>query len=392
MTAQRLPRYSEAEATATAALSSPEHVQMSLAAAMVLGLRPGLFLHGAHTRCLNLLLTYPRGCAANCAYCGLARDRAGSYSDKSFIRVPWPTVALDEVIERSKERTHLLERMCVSMITQQGSNRDTLEIVRRWTAEPALASVPVSILSNPTTMQRQDLIDLRDAGAERFTVALDAVTAELFEATRGSGVRGPHRFEDYWRVYDLAHEVFGADAIGVHLICGMGETERELVEAMARARQKGAYGCLQLFAFNPEAGSRMQGRGRVPLGQFRRAQLSRYLLDKGLVTADALRFNDRGQIANFGLPAVELEGIIDSGTAFRTSGCPGRECDVSACNRPFGDGPPSDFSSFPYAPQRRDIERIKLQLEDYEGRIEREEVAQQYMDELEDVLMHPCRG
>ena len=43
----------------------------------------------ACTRCLNLLLTYPEGCRANCAYCGLARHREADrdYADRNFIRV-----------------------------------------------------------------------------------------------------------------------------------------------------------------------------------------------------------------------------------------------------------------------------------------------------------------
>ena len=54
---------------------SPEWVQMSTAAAITLGLVSGRMHRCRCTRCLNLLLTYPAGCRANCAYCGLARHR-----------------------------------------------------------------------------------------------------------------------------------------------------------------------------------------------------------------------------------------------------------------------------------------------------------------------------
>ncbi len=56
-------------------MTSPEYVQLSTAAALTLGLMPGSMYNCACTRCLNLLLTYPEGCRANCAYCGLARHR-----------------------------------------------------------------------------------------------------------------------------------------------------------------------------------------------------------------------------------------------------------------------------------------------------------------------------
>ena len=48
-------------------MRSPEYVQLSTAAAITLGLIPGQIYRGACTHCLNLLLTYPEGCRANCS-------------------------------------------------------------------------------------------------------------------------------------------------------------------------------------------------------------------------------------------------------------------------------------------------------------------------------------
>jgi len=59
----------------TPQMRSPEYVQMSTAAAITLGLVAGQMHRTACTHCLNLLVTYPEGCRANCAYCGLARHR-----------------------------------------------------------------------------------------------------------------------------------------------------------------------------------------------------------------------------------------------------------------------------------------------------------------------------
>jgi biotin synthase len=56
-------------------MKSPEYVQLSNAAAITLGIMGGRMHRTSCTRCLNLLLTYPEGCRANCAYCGLARHR-----------------------------------------------------------------------------------------------------------------------------------------------------------------------------------------------------------------------------------------------------------------------------------------------------------------------------
>ena len=58
-----------------------------------------------------------------------------------------------------------------------------------------------------------------------------------------------------------------------------------------------------------------------------------------------------------------LDTIIDAGVAFRTSGCPGKErADISACDRPYGDSPPSDIASYPFQPGRQDLRKIRRQL------------------------------
>jgi biotin synthase len=56
--------------------------------------------------------------------------------------------------------------------------------------------------------------------------------------------------------------------------------------------------------------------------------------------------------------------IIDSGLAFRTSGCPGKFADdISACDRPYGDSPPSDIASYPFPLRAPDLKRVRHQLQ-----------------------------
>ena len=70
-----------------------------------------------------------------------------------------------------------------------------------------------------------------------------------------------------------------------------------------------------------------------------------------------------GRLIDFGLPPERLAAAVASGVPFRTSGCPGKQReDVSACDRPYGDGPPSDLRSYPFAPTARDLARICKEL------------------------------
>ena len=85
--------------------------------------------------------------------------------------------------------------------------------------------------------------------------------------------------------------------------------------------------------------------------------------DVVLVLCEAEGFDDAGRVTHFGLPAGELEDIIQSGLPFRTSGCPGKvQDDISACDRPYGDSPPSDIASYPFQPDKKDIKKIRKQL------------------------------
>jgi biotin synthase len=349
----------------TPQMRSPEYVQMSNAAAITLGIMAGKMHRCGCTRCLNLLLTYPEGCRANCAYCGLARHREADrdYADRNFIRVDWPAVPMAEIVQkvaRDGEQSPF-HRMCISMITHPRSDEDTVAVLKAWTSRIDPATIPVSILSNPTTMERADVQRLRDLGADIFTVALDAATPEIFDRTRGKGVRSPHKWQKYWEILLDARDVFGPQKFGAHIIVGMGETEREVLALVQQLVDLGGHS--HLFSFFPEQGSLMDHLPATPRDQWRRVQLARYLIDYAGVRVDQMAFDDQGRVTGYGLAPAEVDDVISAGVAFRTSGCPGKfRDDVSACDRPYGDSPPSNIASYPFQPNRQDLRKIRRQL------------------------------
>jgi len=356
-----LPNYN----VLTPHMRSPEYVQMSTAAAITLGITQGRMYRCECTRCLNLLLTYPEGCRANCAYCGLARHREAErdYADRNFIRVDWPAVPLAQTIDivARDGAASPFHRMCISMITHPRSDADTVSVLKSWTDRIDPATIPVSILSNPTTMTRDDVKRLRDLGADIFTVALDAATPEIFDRTRGKGVQSPHSWAKYWEVLTDAREIFGREKFGAHIIVGMGETEHDVLALVQRLADLGGHS--HMFCFFPERGSLMDHLPATPRDQWRRVQLARYLIDYRGVRVEQMRFDGEGRVTGFGIPQRELDEVIDAGIAFRTSGCPGKfREDVSACDRPYGDSPPSNIASFPFQPDRRDVAKIRRQL------------------------------
>jgi biotin synthase len=356
-----LPNYN----VLTPHMRSPEYVQMSTAAAITLGIMQGRMYRCECTRCLNLLLTYPEGCRANCAYCGLARHREAErdYADRNFIRVDWPAVPLAQTIDivARDGAASPFHRMCISMITHPRSDADTVSVLKSWTDRIDPAAIPVSILSNPTTMTRDDVKRLRDLGADIFTVALDAATPEIFDRTRGKGVQSPHSWAKYWEILMDARDIFGREKFGAHIIVGMGETEHDVLALVQRLVDLGGHS--HMFCFFPERGSLMDHLPATPRDQWRRVQLARYLIDYRGVRVEQMTFDGEGRVTGLGIPQSELDDVIDAGIAFRTSGCPGKfREDVSACDRPYGDSPPSNIASFPFQPNRRDVAKIRRQL------------------------------
>ncbi len=356
-----LPNYNRL----TPNMRSPEYVQMSTAAAITLGIMTGQMYRCACTRCLNLLLTYPEGCRANCAYCGLARHREAerNYADRNFIRVDWPAVPMDQITDIVARDTvkSPFHRMCISMITHPRSDEDTFSVLKRWTDRIDPSAIPVSILSNPTTMTREDVKRLRDLGADIFTVALDAATPAIFDRTRGKGVQSPHAWKKYWEILLDARDVFGPQKFGAHIIVGMGETEHDVLSLVQRLVDLSGHS--HMFCFFPEKGSLMDHLPATPRDQWRRVQLGRYLIDYRGVRVEQMGFDGEGRVTDFGIPPSELDDVIDAGVAFRTSGCPGKFAeDISACDRPYGDSPPSNIASFPFQPNKRDIAKIRRQL------------------------------
>lgn len=336
---------------------SPEYLRMSLAAAMTLGFKPGLFYRGAKLYCINLLLNYDSGCAARCAYCGLSNKREGEYGEKSFIRVTWSNYALDEIIERISKRQNRVKRICISMITNKRSIADTREICTKLRAS---FDVPVSLLVSPTIVTREDLISFKAVGADKIGVAIDLATPELFAKYRGKGVGGPHSWDQYMACLTSAIEIFGHHNAGAHLVTGMGESEKEMVEIIQKIQNMG--GWTHLFSFFPEAESQMGDHPMPEMAHYRRIQLTRYLIDENISHARQFAYDEGGRITDFGIRPQRLNAVIASGEPFRTSGCEGYDGEV-ACNRPYANSRPGpDIRNFPFPPEAEDVERIRRQM------------------------------
>jgi lipoyl synthase len=336
--------------------SSPEVLRTSTAAALALRLAPGRFSRDIELGGINVLLDYERGCHANCAYCGLARERPGAYQDKSFIRVDWPTLPTDTIVEQMAKHESRMGRFCISQVVHQKTHEDTLEVIRRYTAK---AKTPISVLCAPPVLNRQRLQEYKDAGVDMIGVGLDAVTERTFERRRGKAVGGGLQWTKYWEVIDLSREIFGPWKVNCHVVVGLGDTDREYLELVDRVtrRQIFAY----LFCFYPEPDSAMAGARRPSLFRWRRIQLLKHLLEQGRISLADVGYDARGAIVAARIPRHVVDRAIEEGIAFITNGCPEERTGLVSCTRPFGSYRPSEpFRDYPFLPtpdDRRDIRR-----------------------------------
>jgi biotin synthase len=340
---------------------SPDYVRISMAAAIELRLKPGRLMRDCGCNCINLLQNYPEGCYANCTYCGLARERPGFPEDNTFIRVAWPLYPTDLVAEKiaEKEARSSVGRVCIAQVQDHRAYDDLIDMtlrIRRATKE-----VPISALVSATTLNEERLYKIKEAGADIIGVGLDAASEEVFYNTRGKGARSPHDWDHHWQIVRAARRIYGPMKVNCHIIVGLGETDRELVDLFYQLKSEQIAG--YLFSFNPEPGTVMQEVPRAPMQRWRRIQLVKYLIENYNLPSDAFDFDEHGNISHLDAPDLVVDAAIGTGLPFMTNGCPDRD-GVMACNRPYGSYRPSEeFRDYPFAPTPEDLVVIRKQMQ-----------------------------
>ncbi|MHA1791583.1 MAG: radical SAM protein [Promethearchaeota archaeon] len=348
---------------------SPEYLQTSTAGALALRFQRGNFYRNAKLYCLNLLLTYESGCRANCAFCGLGRERksTGSERDKTFIRVEWPIYKTELFVKALKsDVARDIRRECISMVTHPRAREDTLIVAR----ELGKTGKDLSVLLAPTIINKSWLEELKQSTpVEKVGIAIDAATPELFDKLRGKGVKGPHSWKKYWEIFQQSIDIFDPDHASIHLIIGIGETEKEAINIIQKVHDMGSD--THLFSFFPEPGSAMENHAQPGIGTYRRIQLAREAIHQGLTSINKMQFNESGQIIDFGLSKNNFNSLIDNGIAFCTQGCKDDKDGFITCNRPYSNSTPfqaakGELRNFPFIPNENDKKIIKKQLNDYD--------------------------
>jgi biotin synthase-related radical SAM superfamily protein len=303
----------------------PEKIRVSLGSAMVLGLLRGK-LDAMPTTAY--LLTYRRGkCNANCSFCPQARGSHGRADMLS--RVSWPVFPTMYVLDglESAVRDGQIRRVCLQALNYPEVFGHLLAFVK---AIYLRVKVSVSISCQP--LNRENMRRLAEAGVERIGIPLDAATEELFSKVKGRLVGGPYVWDEQFRLLSEAVQIFGNGEVSTHLIVGLGETEKEMVETIQKCVGMGVLPAL--FAFTPIPGTALENNSQPSVPAYRRVQLARHLIFHGITRYEDMSFNGKDCVSDFSVDKEVLMRIVRRGEPFLTSGCPN-------CNRPYYNEKPS---------------------------------------------------
>jgi len=309
----------------TIAEETPKRIRVSVGSAMVLGLSKGK-LDAAPTTAY--LMTYREGkCVANCGFCPQARGSQGRADMLS--RVSWPVFATKHLlvgIEKAVKEDKI-KRVCLQALNYP---EVFMHLIALTKAIHQKANVPISVSCQP--LNNENMKALAEAGVERIGVPLDAATEEIFDKIKGPSVGGPYRWEEQFELLGEAVNAFGKERVSTHLIVGLGETERDMVEIIQRCVDTGVLPAL--FAFTPIPGTTLESRAQPPIQRYRRIQIARHLIVHGIARYEDMRFDEEDCISDFGVDRETLLQITQTGKPFLTSGCPN-------CNRPYYNEKPS---------------------------------------------------
>jgi len=212
--------------------------------------------------------------------------------------------------------------------------------------------IPVSVSCQP--LNTQNIIRLAEAGVDRISIALDAITKKLFNKVKGAAAKGPYNWNEQFKQLSKSVSLFGKGKVSTHLIIGLGESERETANLIQQCTEIGVSPAL--FAFTPIRGTALESKCQPLLASYRRVQLDRYLIVNGYTSYSDMIFDADGKITSFGMEKEQLTRIVEIGKPFLTSGCPD-------CNRPFYNEKPSGpIYNYPRNIRNEEISAIKRQL------------------------------
>ena len=325
----------------------PLQIRLSIGTAIMIGLIDSKLDAKPTTA---YLMTYRAGkCLGNCGFCPQSR---GSKSSTNLLsRISWPAFPTATAINAlgTAGKDDKIKRVCIQALNYPDVFLHLETLVKEI---KKAVNIPISVSCQP--LKKENIQLLKNAGVSRIGIALDAATENIFNKVKGVDVGGVYSWEKQFSQLNEALKVFGKGNVSTHLIVGLGETEKDLVQIIQQCVDMGVLPAL--FAFTPVRGTSLEKRPQPSIDAYRRVQLARYLIANKYARFEDMCFSADEKIISFGIDESILERIVAAGAPFLTSGCPD-------CNRPFYNEKPSGpLYNYPREINSKELEEIKRQL------------------------------
>ena len=308
-------------------------IRVSYGTAVAMGLLKAKMLAKPTTA---YLMTYHNGrCINNCAFCPQARESKADL--KKLSRITWPVFDLRTILKKLKEGR--FSRICLQTIDYDGLEEDVLVLLGAFYN----LNLPISVSITP--IDKRYLRKFKELGVDYIGVGLDAASKRIYTEIKES----LYSWEEMWKFAEEIINIFGEKKAFIHLIIGLGETDREAFETIQRAYDLGAE--VSLFAFTPIKGTKLENSKPPSLNRYRKIQIGHYLIKNCIKQFEEFEFDEDGNLLNFGIDKKDLANIIKEET-FMTYGCPG-------CNRPYYNEKPSkEPYNYPIKPKKEYLTKV----------------------------------
>ncbi len=283
----------------------------------LLGLKPGGFPFSPKT----IFLLIGENCLGGCAFCPQS-----SGNNALLSRVTWPEVQLSEILKKIPESK--ADRICLQAVKNKQASAEVFDVLNRI---KSVTDIPISI--SMSIESEDDVKKLFDAGADIVSIALDCASEKLSSSIKSIS---------FPKTKDLILKLAAKypRKITTHLIAGLGETDRELVE-LSRELIVGNVN-VSLFAFTPIPGTRLKNESQPSVERYRKIQVAVATLRKNPKSRFEFDENDM-------LISVEAFASDTVAADFQTPGCPG-------CNRPYyNEKPGGVIYNFPNPPNIEEV-------------------------------------
>ena len=287
--------------------SMDDKMRLSLDSAVLLDLKESR----TRPKSKTLYLMNSGGCVYNCSFC--SQGKQATSSQEKLSRISWPEYEMEDVLKAMKEHPEKYKRVCMQVVNAKGALSELPETVRK--IRDASPSTKIAMTIRTYTMN--DVDNIFESGADEVGLCIDAVDPEQFAEIKGGD------FETHKQFVLAAADKYPGK-IATHLIVGMGETEKQMVELMEELYEHQVI--IALFAFTPVKGTEMESNEPPNMKNYRRIQIALYLIRNGYKTD--IQYDANGTIVDFGLQKAKLFDILKGSNVFETSGC-------SDCNRPY---------------------------------------------------------